>query len=33
MAPADTAGGNAVVKINPEAKLRMKSHKPAEAAI
>ena len=32
-APAANAGGIAVVKMKPEAKLRTKSHKSAEAAI
>ena len=31
-APAATAGGRAVVKMKPEAKLRMKSHMAAEPA-
>ena len=32
-APAASAGGRAVVKMKPEAKLRTKSHKAAEAAM
>ena len=32
-APAATAGGSAVVKMKPEAKLRTKSHSAAEPAI
>ena len=32
-APAATAGGSAVVKMKPEAKLRTKSHIAAEPAI
>ena len=32
-APAAIAGGSAVVKINPEAKLRMKSQSAVDAAM